>query len=67
VRYQSTSAPEARWRWLSPHALGFDGARWHARAWCHSRNEFRDFVLTRFLDVGEIEPSGANPADDLGW
>src|SRR5262249_13939199 len=67
VHYQSKSAPEPRWRWLSPHALGFDGWRWHARAWCHTHSEFRDFVLTRFIAVGETGPAGADPASDLGW
>jgi hypothetical protein len=67
VRYQSMSGPEPRWRWVSPHALGFDGFRWHARAWCHSREEFRDFVLARILEVGEAGPSSSDPALDMGW
>jgi hypothetical protein len=32
VDYQSMSSPEPKWRWLSPHALGFDGFRRHARS-----------------------------------
>ena len=53
--------------WLSPHALGFDGFRWHARAWCHSRKQFLDFVLARFLEIGEGGSASITPADDLGW
>lgn len=67
VYYQSFTHPEPTWRWLSPHALGFDGGRWHARAWCHTHRDFRDFVLARFLEVrgtGKIE---AKPALDKGW
>lgn len=30
VRYQSMSSPAPEWRWISPHALAFDGFRWHA-------------------------------------
>ncbi|MBL8798026.1 MAG: WYL domain-containing protein [Planctomycetia bacterium] len=67
VRYQSMSRPQPQRRWISPHALGFDGFRWHARAWCHSRERFADFVLARFLDVGETRTSTINPADDIGW
>ena len=67
VNYQSMSRPEPKWRWLSPHALGFDGFRWHARAWCHSRNEFLDFVLARILEIGDTKPSDIDPDDDVGW
>ena len=61
------SSPEPKWRWFSPHALGFDGFRWHARAWCHNRKEFRDFVLARILEIGETRPAEIDPADDAGW
>ena len=67
VSYQSFSHPEPTWRWLSPHALGFDGGRWHARAWCHTHCDFRDFVLARFLDVRGVGPVVAVPAGDQGW
>ena len=29
VKYQSLSRPEPSWRWIAPHAIGFDGFRWH--------------------------------------
>ena len=67
VKYQSMSSPKPKWRWISPHALGFDGFRWHARAWCHTRGGFVDFVLARILEIGEIRPFDINPADDVGW
>lgn len=68
VRYQSMDVPDPQEWVVSPHALGFDGLRWHARAWCHARHTFRDFAIGR-LDV--LEPvSGENavdPALDEGW
>jgi len=67
IKYQSMSRPEPKGRWISPHALGFDGFRWHARAWCHSRASFVDFVLARILEVGGVKSSEINPADDIGW
>jgi predicted DNA-binding transcriptional regulator YafY len=67
IRYQSMSRAEPSWRWISPHALGFDGFRWHARAWCHTRAGFVDFVLARILDVGESKASEIDPSDDMGW
>jgi hypothetical protein len=67
IKYQSMSRPEPKMRWVSPHALGFDGFRWHARAWCHTRSGFVDFVLARILEVGEAKPSQIDPAGDVGW
>lgn len=67
VKYQSMSSPEPRERWISPHALGFDGFRWHARAWCHTREGFVDFVLARILEVGEVKRSEIDSAGDIGW
>lgn len=67
VSYQSMSATEPKTRWISPHALGFDGYRWHARAWCHTRNKFADFVLARVLKVSDSKPSDINPERDAPW
>lgn len=68
IQYQSMSHPEPTSRWISPHAIGFDGNRWHTRAWCHTRNQFRDFVLARILFVNEgARPSEIDPATDTAW
>lgn len=67
VTYQSMSAPEPGARWLAPHALGFDGARWHARAWCFKREAFRDFVLSRIVAIDDTRPSRIDPGKDVGW
>jgi len=65
IDYQSLK--NARTRSIAPHALAFDGHRWHARAWCAHRCEFRDFVLTRIRSVGESRPSNADPTNDVEW
>lgn len=67
IRYQSMSRPQATWRWISPHALAFDGFRWHVRAFCHSDRIYKDFVLPRVLDVDDTGPSKASGADDADW
>ena len=67
INYQSLSRPEPIWRWISPHGLASDQFRWHMRAFCHNRFEFRDFVLTRILDVRGENPSYTNPEDDKLW
>lgn len=65
VRYQSLSS--SRWRDIAPHAIVFDGHRWHARAWCCEREEFRDFVLTRIERLGRLKPVSFDPEHDLQW
>jgi len=65
VEYQSLTS--SRWRDIAPHALAFDGHRWHARAWCCEREEFRDFVLTRIKRLGKHKEARFNPDHDLAW
>lgn len=67
VLYQSMSATEPSERTLSPHAVAFDGYRWHVRAYCHKRQEFRDFVMARMLQVSVIEVPGTDGQDDQAW
>lgn len=67
VTYQSLSRPEPSERVIEPHALAFDGFRWHARAFCRNDACFKDFLLSRILSVGEREPRVAAPGDDLAW
>ena len=38
-------------REIAPHALGYDGCRWHVCAWCFENGGFRDFVLSRMEDA----------------
>lgn len=54
-------------RLLSPHALGYDGFRWHVRAFCHKRQRFSDFVLARILRIDGIEPSQVDFSQDTHW
>jgi predicted DNA-binding transcriptional regulator YafY len=65
IEYQSLT--NRRRRKIAPHALAFDGLRWHARAWCLDRREFRDFVLTRIISAGPTEPFDSNSMKDTEW
>lgn len=67
VGYQSMRRPAPTKRWIAPHALGFDGQRWHIRAWCFENNDFRDFVISRIQGVDEARPTNIAPADDEWW
>lgn len=67
IKYQSLSRPEPKWRWIAPHAIGFDGFRWHARAFCEIDQTFKDFVLSRIIEVRGTQPRDCNPANDADW
>ena len=67
IEYQSMSRPKPTRRSISPHALAFDGRRWHVRAYCHESDSFRDFVLSRMLEVGGTSDSEVDAADDRDW
>ena len=66
VRYQSMSSADMK-RVLSPVALGHDGFRWHVRAYCHRKNEFGDFVLTRISNVRDEGAATTSIEDDAEW
>jgi hypothetical protein len=65
--YQSFSTPEPRRRRLEPHALVFDGFRWHARARDVDENHFKDFLLGRLSEVGTNGEALVTPAEDHDW
>ena len=67
VNYQSLSRPEPSWRWIAPHAIGFDGFRWHTRAFCKADKVFKDFLLSRILQTRGVEASGVTEAADRDW
>ncbi len=67
VRYQSLSHPKPRWRWIAPHAIAYDGFRWHARAFCMMDEVFKDFLLSRILDTRATQPSDVRPRADRDW
>lgn len=67
IRYQSLSRPEPRWRWIAPHAIGFDGFRWHARAYCETDRTFKDFLLSRMLETRDTRPSEVAADADSDW
>lgn len=67
ITYQTMTRPDPSRRVISPHALAYDGYRWHIRAYCHTRLDFRDFVFARVLDY-EAEKSAPDiPQHDEEW
>jgi hypothetical protein len=69
MEYQSMNRErtDPLWRWVTPHALGSDGMRWHVRAFCHRRENFVDFLVSRCLAIGETGAAGARAGDDWRW
>lgn len=69
IRYQSMSPenPDPVWRRVTPHAFGFDGFRWHARAFCHRTGSFRDFLLPRILATRGLGEPGRPGSEDKLW
>ena len=69
VLYQSMTAakPEPLWRWISPHAFGNDGLRWHVRAFCHMEQKFKDFLLSRCLAADGEQDGGIPASRDTSW
>ena len=67
VRYASVNSGKEEWRWLRPHALGHNGARWHVRAWCETNSDFRDFTLSRIAEIEWSREAAELPAQDKDW
>ncbi|TGD61604.1 WYL domain-containing protein [Tabrizicola sp. WMC-M-20] len=69
IQYQSMSRdrPDPVWRRITPHAFGYDGFRWHARAWCHETSMFKDFLLPRVLAVDDLGAPGVGGSQDALW
>lgn len=69
ILYQSMSEarPEPLWRRVSPHAFASDGLRWHARAYCHIDQKFKDFILSRCLDCRDLGEAGSFAQSDELW
>jgi len=67
ITYQSMSRPKPTARWIEPHALAFDGFRWHARAFCQNDGVFKDFLLSRIVEVGEQADATSPAENDVDW
>lgn len=69
IEYQSMNPKrsEAQWRDISPHAFATDGMRWHVRAYCHLDGKHKDFIISRCIDVGEIQLSPDHGIEDCEW
>ncbi len=70
VAYQTMRRATAEDRSITPTAFVSDGQRWHVRAYCHLRADFRDFVLSRIALPADQLEAGADAAElplDAEW
>jgi WYL domain-containing protein len=70
ILYSSMNHPEGLERAIFPHTLVYSGFRWHVRAWCCLRNDFRDFNLSRMLKVSPLKetvPEESKKENDELW
>jgi predicted DNA-binding transcriptional regulator YafY len=69
ILYQSMNKarPQPGWRRITPHALGYDGLRWHVRAFSHGEGSYRDFLLPRALQVRAPGVPGGSAENDQLW
>lgn len=67
ITYQSDSEAHAIDRVIAPHAFGYDGFRWHVRAYCLLRQGYRDFVMGRMLAISHDGSPGRSPTLDEKW
>lgn len=67
IHYHSLDSGEAAERRIAPRAFGFDGFRWHVRAWCFEHGEYRDFVLGRIEKAAAPSPLLETLPADTAW
>lgn len=63
ISYASMANPAYAERTIFPHAIIHVGRRWHVRAWCAKRQDYRDFTLGR---IRSIEPVPEHAPSDIG-
>lgn len=68
ILYASMTNPVWNERVISPHTLVYTGFRWHVRAYCHKRCEFRDFILSRIDRTPKAATEASpDPIHDSLW
>lgn len=68
LTYRSMQNPEPHQRIISPHNLIRAGRRWHVRAYCDTKKNFRDYALGRIVDTKLLPvPASRREKDDEAW
>ena len=65
--YKSMRKSDPTLRWICPCILATDGFRWHIRGFCLNDHIYKDFVISRFVDIKNDSEIGFNLPVDLAW
>lgn len=67
ITYSSMNNPIPHQRIISPHTLIYTGFRWHVRAYCHTRRNYRDFILSRIQKPVSVAGEFVTNEADTLW
>ena len=68
IHYRSLGHPTGSERLVFPHSMVRAARRWHVRAWCAARQDFRDFELGRIVLATPTPDEKTGTATlDLQW
>jgi hypothetical protein len=67
VKYASLASGTHKWRKIAPGGFGWDGQRWHVRAWCGRNGAWRDFVLGRMSEAKWPQDAADGLPVDEAW
>jgi hypothetical protein len=67
ILYASMTHPAGVERDIFPQHIVQAGRRWHIRAWCCTRQEYRDFVLGRIRRIGKPSVLAMPEVADDAW
>lgn len=67
VTYASMNHPEGVRRTIHPHTIVRGSQRWHVRAWCEERQEYRDFAIGRMSSPSLIGATNKELPPDRAW
>jgi len=68
IKYCSASFPDGLTRVVHPHRIISASGRYHVRAYCEERKNYRDFNLSRILEnIRYVKNSIRNESDDNQW
>lgn len=67
IEYQSLTTKKRSIRRITPHTIVNDGYRYHVRAYCHLKEDYRDFVLGRIYSAINPDKPGPSKEGDDAW
>lgn len=67
IVYVSMTHPKGTERIIFPRGIVEAGRRWHVRAWCCLRHDYRDFVLGRIRNLEPTETQERPAGIDEAW